>query len=402
MKILCVHNYYGSSAPSGENMVFEAEMALLRRRGHKVREFVRSSDGIRSRGALGTIQGAIATPWNPWAAAAVRQEVNWFKPDVVHVHNTFPMISPAVFHSIGHRAARVLTLHNYRLFCPAAIPMRHGRVCTECLDSKSAWPSLRHGCYRGSRLATLPLAASVMLHRRIGTWTGQVDAFIALTGFQRKMLVAAGLPDGLVHVKPNFYAGNPEPAPWAFRGNYALFAGRLSDEKGVADLVRAWLIWGEAAPELRILGDGPLRDTLQSMAAQAPGVQIRFLGQLASTDAEQQIAGARLLVVPSVCFEGFPMVIREAFAHGTPVAVSNIGPLPSIVRDGSSGVIFQPNDSESLCREVRAAWSAPEALEQLGNAGLAEFTTLYNEDTNYEKLMNIYTAALVKRSGRTT
>ncbi len=402
MKILCVHNYYGLSAPSGENMVFDAETALLRRRGHEVRQFDRSSDEIRSGGALGTIQGALATPWNPWSVAAVRSEVEQFKPDVVHVHNTFPLISPAIFRSIGHRAARVLTLHNYRLFCPAAIPMRNGRACTECLDSRSTWPSLRHGCYRGSRLATLPLAASVMLHRRIGTWTGQVDAFIALTGFQRKMLVAAGLPDGLVHVKPNFYAGNPEPVPWLLRGNYALFAGRLSDEKGVADLVRAWLLWGEAAPELRIIGDGPLRDALQSMAAKAPGVQIRFLGQLASTDAEQQIAGARLLVLPSVCFEGFPMVIREAFAHGTPVAVSNIGPLPSIVRDGSSGVLFQPHDPESLCREVRAAWSEPAALEQLANAGRAEFASLYNEDTNYEILMTIYAAAMANGSRRTT
>jgi len=397
MKILCVHNYYGTSAPSGEKVVFEAEMALLQRRGHEVIKFVRSSDEIRAKGAFGAIKGALSTPWNPWSAAAIQREVKRFKPDVVHVHNTFPLLSPAIFRSIGQRAARVVTLHNYRLFCPAAIPIRDGKVCTECLDRKSSWSSIRHGCYRGSRLATIPLALSVMLHRQIGTWTHQVDAFIALTEFQRTLLVDAGLLGNRVHVKPNFYAGNPKPLPWAIRGNYAMFAGRLSNEKGVEDLVRAWLIWGESAPELRILGDGPLRESLQRMVSSNPRAQIRFLGQLTSTDAERQIAGARLLVIPSVCFEGFPMVIREAFAYGTPVAVTNIGPLPFIVRDGISGVIFQPHEAESLCSMVSAAWSTPGLLEKLGKAGRAEFTAHYNEDANYEMLMKIYAAASVRR-----
>ena len=115
-------------------------------------KFLRHSDDIRSRGAIGAIQGALSTPWNPWSAATVRHEVEGFRPDVVHVHNTFPLLSPAIFRSIGHRAARVLTLHNYRLFCPAAIPMRDGKACTDCLDSKSSWSSLRHGCYRGESI----------------------------------------------------------------------------------------------------------------------------------------------------------------------------------------------------------------------------------------------------------
>jgi hypothetical protein len=153
MKVLCVHNYYGLSAPSGENVVFESEIELLKRRGHEVVTFLRFSDSIRSKGVLGTLQGAISTPWNPWSAAAIRHEVDRFQPDVVHVHNTFPLLSPAIFRYTGHRSTRVLTLHNYRLFCPAAIPMREGNVCTECLDRKSSWPALRHGCYRGSRLA---------------------------------------------------------------------------------------------------------------------------------------------------------------------------------------------------------------------------------------------------------
>ena len=244
MKVLLVHNFYGSTAPSGEGQVFNAEKALLLSRGHEVEEFTRHSDEIRAKGFSGTIQGALATPWNPWMARALQKKVESFRPDVVHVHNTFPLISPSIFHAIGHRAARVLTLHNYRLFCPAAIPMRQGRVCTDCLDSHSAWPALQHGCYRDSRLATLPLAVSVGLHRQLGTWKNQVDAFITLSDFQRKLMTESGLPAARVHVKPNFYPGLPPVISWHERAPYVVFAGRLGAEKGLVNLLRAWRAWG--------------------------------------------------------------------------------------------------------------------------------------------------------------
>ena len=404
MKILLAHNYYGSTAPSGENQVFEAERALLWQRGHRVREFVRHSDEIRGQGAWGAVKGAFAVPWNPWSVIDIRRAVDAFQPDVVHVHNTFPLLSPAIFPAIGSRAARVLTLHNYRLFCPAAIPMRAGQVCTECLNRRSSWPALRYGCYRESRWATLPLAFSVGLRRMLGTWTRHVDAFIALTDFQRDRMIAAGLPAELVHVKPNFYPGNPIPAPWADRRPSVVFAGRLTAEKGVMALVRAWLLWGAAAPELRMVGDGELRGDLERLAATAPETPIRFLGQLTSEAAQAEIAHARLLVLPSEWFEGFPMVLREAFAFGTPAAVSAIGPLPSIVQSGSSGVVFAPANPESLFREVRAAWETPGLLERLGQGARQAFEARYTEDANYQRLITIYQQAITvsqeRRGGR--
>src|SRR3954463_5671491 len=226
-RILLAHNYYGSSAPSGENQAFDLEKALLERRGHEVRVYSRHSDEIRGRGALGVLQGALATPWNPRSVRAIRRVIDEFQPDVVHVHNTFPLISPAIFPGIASRAARVLTLHNYRLFCPAGIPLRDGKPCTECLDRKSVLPALRYGCYRGSRLATAPLALGVSLNRRRGVWENDVDAFIALTDFQREMMVAAGLPAHKVLVKPNFYPGQPQRIPWTSRRQGVVFAGRL-------------------------------------------------------------------------------------------------------------------------------------------------------------------------------
>lgn len=395
MKILLAHNYYGSEAPSGENQVFAAEQSVLQRHDHEVVTFTRHSDEIRKQGSWGAIKGALATPWNPWSAHAIRQAVAVFRPDAVHVHNTFPLISPSIFRAIGARAARVLTLHNYRLFCPAAIPMWAGRVCTDCLDRHSVWPALRHGCYRNSRLATLPLAGNVALHRALRTWRRQVDAFIALTEFQRERMIDAGLPAELVHVKPNFYPGDPAPVPWVVRRPSVVFAGRLTAEKGVTALVRAWLLWGVSAPELRIVGDGELRGALERLAATAPDTPIRFLGQLEGTAAQAEIAQARLLVLPSEWFETFGMVILEAFAYGTPAAVSAIGPLPSIVRPGQNGVLFRPGDLQALLAAVRELWETPGALEQLGHGARQSFKTLYTEEANYEMLMAIYEQAIV-------
>lgn len=391
MRILLTHNRYGSAAPSGENQAFDLERQLLERHGHEVRTFVRESDAIRRRGVLGLAQAAVATPWNPLAAHAIRRAVEEFRPDVVHVHNTFPLISPAIFSALRKRAARVLTLHNYRLFCAAGIPLRNGKTCTECLDRRSALPAVRHGCYRGSRLATLPLAASVALHRFIGTWTRDVDAFIALTEFQRDAMVAAGLSPDRVWVKPNFYPGHPYAMPWSKRGDYAVFAGRLTEEKGVVSLVQAWSAWGAAAPELRIVGDGPLRSRLELLEKQDGAGRVKFLGQLPSPDAEAQIAAARLLVIPSICLEGFPMVLREAFAFGTPPAVSNLGALPRLVTDGHNGLVFSANDPQSLLRIVRDSWGR---LENMSGKAREAYQEKYAEPANHQLLLRIYRAAI--------
>lgn len=398
MRIFISHNFYGSSAPSGENAVFDAEKALLESRGHKVATFTRHSDEIRAQGALGALKGAFSTPWNPFSARAILGAVDSFKPDVVHVHNTFPLLSPAIFHAIGQGAATVLTLHNYRLVCPAAIPMRDGNVCTSCIDKQSVLPALQYGCYRNSRVATVPLAMNVALHRAIGTWKHKVDAFIALSEFQKSLMARGGLPLAKIHVKPNFYPGNPAVVPWAERQPYVVFVGRLSEEKGVHTLLQAWRAWGADAPELRLVGDGPLRAALELQAA---GLPVRFLGQVPFAEAQAQVANASLLVLSSECFEGFPMVVREAFAFGTPVAVSDIGPLPSIVQHGSNGVVFPPANPAGLLAVLQAAWRDQPALERMGRAARESFETLYNEDANYQMLMQIYQQAIEQnRSGQ--
>lgn len=400
MKILLVHNFYGASAPSGENQVVEAERALLLSHNHEVEMFTRNSDEIRNQGKFGLIKGAAATPWNPWTAQSIRKLAKRFQPDIVHVHNTFPLISPSIFYAIGSRSTHVLTLHNYRLFCPAAIPMRNGKACTECLVRQTVWPGLHYGCYRNSRLATIPLALNIALHRWLKTWSKKVDVFITLSDFQRQQMINAGLPAKQIHIKPNYYPGTPNVIPLQQRQPCVLFAGRLTQEKGIRTLVQAWIQWGEQAPELRIAGNGPLREEMEILAASKPSVPIKFLGHLSGEAAQSEIALARLLVLPSECFEGFPMVVREAFAFGTPVAVSDIGPLPSIVKNGINGVVFPPGVVNDLLHTIRKLWDAPVTLEKLAIGARDSYESKYTEDINYRILMNIYEKGMTKKTGR--
>ena len=402
MRVLIVHNYYGSSAPSGENQAVEEEIELLRSNGHSVQLLMRHSDEIRNSGRAGQLKGALVIPWNPAMAWRAKKAVAEFAPDIVHVHNTFPLISPAVFYAVGHSAARVLTLHNYRLFCAAGIPMRDGNVCTQCLDKQSVLPAVRYGCYRDSRIATLPMALNVALHRQLRTWRNQVEAFIALSDFQRERMATAGLPAEKIHVKPNFYPGNPAPVEWHKRENCVIFAGRLTPEKGVGTLIDAWRLWSQSGyrvPELHVLGDGPLRSDLEIKAA---GLPVKFFGQLSSEQAQGKIANSQLVMLPSECFEGFPMVLREAFAFGTPVAVSDLGPLPSIVSDGVNGVVFMAASPQSLLDRVSHAWQTPGMLAALGSGARAEFEAKYTSAINHTILLGIYEKAIAASRQRQT
>jgi glycosyltransferase involved in cell wall biosynthesis len=387
MKILLVHNYYGSSAPSGENRVFESELDLLRRKNNDVEVFTRNSDEIRESGMLGMLKGGLVTPWNLSTANAIKKIVDKFKPQIVHAHNTFPLISPAIFHSIGVKAAKILTLHNYRLFCSAGIPLRHGKVCTECIDKNTSFYSLKYGCYRNSRISTVPLAISVELHKRLGTWKNCVDAFIALTEFQKGKMADAGLDINKIFIKPNFYPGNPIPVPWGEREPFVIYAGRLSAEKGVETLVKAWNLWGGDAPELRIIGDGPLKKTLKE---KVKNPKIKFLDLMPPEQAQEQIARSKLMVLPSEGYEGFPRVLGEALAFGTPIAVSSIVPLSEVFKKNENIILFKASDPMSLMEEIKSVWEVPGLLEKMGKKVRKINDEHFSEESNYETLLSIY------------
>ncbi|OGV25864.1 MAG: hypothetical protein A3F18_02810 [Legionellales bacterium RIFCSPHIGHO2_12_FULL_37_14] len=396
MKILCVHHYYGSESPSGENKVFDLEVQLLRSHGHHVIEYTRHSDEIRKQGVRGALKGGASVPWNPFILRQVRKLIEKEQPEVMHVHNTFPLISPAIFYAVNTTipTATVLTLHNYRLFCAKALLMRYDQSCTSCLDSASVKPAIKYGCYRDSRLATLPLALSIALHRRLNTWKNKIDAFISLTEFQRGMMIRAGLAAETIYVKPHFYPDPPAPIEWDARENKAIFIGRLGSEKGVRLLLEAWQMWGSDALDLDIIGSGAEEDTLRkTVLALGLHYKIKFLGQLSFQDTQNRLQQAKMLLLPSLSFEGFPMVIREAFALGVPVIASRLGAMTCLVNEKKNGFLFATGDVQALLHVLKQAWMDEGNLEKMGRAARNSFESQYTAEANYNRLMDIYSAA---------
>lgn len=401
MRILTVHNFYGSEAPSGENSAYCGERDLLRKAGFEVVEFTRHSDTIRRQGIVGVVRGGLATPWNPWSARALSAAVRRFRPEVVHIHNTFPLISPSVLHALGGgTAAVVMTLHNFRTVCASAMLMRGDVGCTECLDQRSARPALRHACYRNSRIATAPLAVSIALHRTLGTWQRGVDAYVTLTEFQRELFRRADFPPDTLHVKANVYDTSLEPRTWSTRAARVLFIGRLGSEKGVLHLLEAWRRWGADAPRLEVVGEGPELGVARRFVDQhSLSERVELHGALRFEEVQVLLGGSRLLVVPSTCFEGYPMVIREAFALGVPVAASDIGSLADVV-DDAVGRRFRPGDPGSLLEVVRQLWDDGAALEAMSPAARARYERDLAPKPNLERLMAIYESAHKVRAAR--
>ncbi len=282
MRLLVVHNYYGSSAPSGENRAFEAERDLLRSHGHDVREHLRHSDVLRAQGALGTLRGGLATPWNPFAAARLRSVVEELRPDLVHVHNTFPMLSPAIFHAIPQevRACSPYTMRG----CSA----RPESPCATGGSAPNAWTegpsSLRYATGATAAAGSPPSARQRDVARPRAPHLGAPRRRLRLPHrVPARPMVGAGLPAARAHVKPNSFPGHPSLIPWAERERSVVFAGRLDVAKGVHELVEAWLAWADA-PTLQVVGTGPEEPALRERAGADP--RIRFLGQRSFSEVE--------------------------------------------------------------------------------------------------------------------
>lgn len=382
-RVVTVHEYYRE--PGGEDVVFEAESTLLESYGHPVVRHVLRNDEVDRYRAPAL---AVKTVWNWSAARALETVIRQHRADVVHFHNTFPLLSPAAYRAAREAGAAVVhTLHNYRLVCPSATLFRDGARCTECVG-RAPLPAVVHGCYRDSRLASAVTAAMLTVHRGAGTWGKSVDSYVALSRAGKEIFVQGGLPEDKVTIKPNFLEA--DPGEGSHGGGFALFVGRLSPEKGVATLVKAWQALGESAPPLRIAGAGPL-------AAAVRGVLPRnanHLGRLEKSEIFLAMKDAAFLVVPSEWPEPFGLVAIEAFATGLPVIASRTGALPEIVRHGSTGLLVDPGDPLALANAVRWACRNPAELARMGRAARAEYRARYTPEANYRMLWRIYEDAL--------
>ncbi|HEX3376644.1 MAG TPA: glycosyltransferase family 4 protein [Candidatus Acidoferrales bacterium] len=396
MKIILVHNSYQEAG--GEEVVFESEKRLLERKGHEVIPYVRSNHELRNASLVDRIAAAPRTVWSSKSRHEFAAILDSKRPDIVHIHNTFMVISPSIYSACSERGIPVIqTLHNFRLLCPASTNFfRDGRICEACLDH-TLLRSIQHGCYRNSRGATAVVAAMLAFHRALDTWRKSVTRFIALTDFAREKFITSGFSDDQFVVKPNF--ADPDPGERFGFGEYAVFVGRLHESKGVRVLLDAWKNLPVLYP-LQIVGEGPERQELEAYAREAQLLGVVFRGRLSRAETINAVKGARFLVVPSVWYEGFPMCIVESFACGTPVVCSRLGGPSEIVEDHVTGLHFNAGDAQDLARTVQWAWNHPAQLVKMGHAARGKYEAAYTPDQNYGLLMGIYEKALAASASR--
>ena len=386
MRILSIHNRYLQRG--GEEESYELEAQILREKGHQVDLYEDTNARLNK---LSPIQTARKTIWSQQAYQEVSLQLAATKYDVVHVHNFFPLISPSVYYAAKKAKVPVVqTLQNFRLLCPNALFLREGKVCEACLGKVIPYPGVMYGCYRNSRTSSAVTAAMLSVHRLLGTWNEKVDRYIALTNYDRGKFIEGGIPVEKIAVKPNITYPDPEVGDGS--GDYALFAGRLSVEKGIDTLLEAWEKLSTKIP-LKIVGDGPLASEVKTAASQNPNIE--WLGYKPLPEVYEVMGKAKFLVYPSKWNETFSRVAVEAFAKGTPViAAAGVTAMKELVDPGRTGLHFNIGYSEDLVTKVEWLLDNPQKLEKMRYEARLEFENRFSAQTNYQQLIDIYQQAI--------
>jgi len=379
MRILVVHNRY--LYRGGEDTVVDAEINLLRQYGHHVWLYSRDNADIHHMTALET---ATATFWSRQTMRELRSVHQQFAPDLIHAHNTFPLISPSLY-SIAQqlRIPVVQTLHNFRLVCPQAMLLRDGRHCEACIGNVP-WRALVHRCYRDSLPQSALTAAMLVVQRLRGIWHQQISRFIVLNQLCLDIFTRGGLPANKLCVKPNFVE-SPEAPQWQHRHG-GLFIGRLSTEKGIAVLIGALKKLSDV--HIDVYGKGPLQPLVEAAS------HLRYRGFQSAAVLRQKMQEAAYMVMPSTGVESFGLVAIEAFACGTPVIATRHGGLRELIADGQTGLLVPPNDEDALASAIAYAESHPEQMRRMGMAARKHYLASYTPERNYEQLIQIYDEAV--------
>jgi glycosyltransferase involved in cell wall biosynthesis len=377
MRVLLVHNFY--QIPGGEDSIVREELSLLKNNGVDVELYSVSNDDIR--GTLATIATALQVVYNPGARRALSKKLAEFLPDVVHIHNFFPRLSPSILDACRDaHVPSIITLHNYRILCPSAL-LYPEEMFRERSLAHSCWWTVPKAVYRNSVAGTLAVSAMVEFHKRTLTWARKVDRFIALTNCAKQMFMHGGLPAERIVVKPNCTAR--PPAFGGLRRFGGLFVGRLDEQKGVPTLLQAWK---DIDYPLRIIGDGPLSELVERNASD----HVSYLGRQPRDVVQREMQAAKFLVLPSTGQEMFPVTALEAFSSHLPVICSDLPSLKELIEPGVTGLTFPSGDAVALAAQVRWAVSNPSTLDELGGRAHAIYEERYTPEVNFNRLIGIY------------
>jgi len=391
LKIFVIHNHYRQ--PGGEDQVFEAETKLLESNGHEVFRYEMSNEHIAEMNAT---KLAKSTVWNSLVMKDLRNLIRKEKPQIAHFHNTLPLLSPGAYYAAKTEGIPVVkTLHNYRMFCLNGLLFRDNKVCELCMNRWVPMPGLIHACYRSSYKASLAVTAMLSAHKLLRTWDRSIDLYIAPSEFAKQKYIQSGLAEHRIFVKPNFMF--TDPLKGKGDGQFALFVGRLSPEKGVQVVISAWEKCGHRIP-LKIAGDGP---EMKKIVKQ-DNRHIEILGWQSHSQILQLMESASFLIFPSVWYENLPMTIIEAYASGLPVIASNMGSMPSLIDPGRTGLLFKPNDPDDLADKVSWVLDNPENLDRMRVYARSEFEEQYTSEKNYHLLMEAYKKGIAIAAARGT
>lgn len=384
MKILIAHNAYQQRG--GEDAVVDAESELLREHGHEIVLYQQHNDALKQ---MSKTSAAATAIWSRRCAGEVEKLCADFRPDVIHVHNTFPLLSPSLYWAAErNRIPVVQTLHNFRLLCPQAIFLREGHICEDCMG-RLPWRAVTRKCYRASALQSAVVAGMIATHRALRTYQRKITRYIALNEFAKRKYIEGGLPAERFRIKPNFVksAALPSWTPGARAGG--LYVGRLSSEKGMGVLAAAKSVAPEAG--IDVVGGGPMGELARTAFGD------RYIGHRPLDDIMRRMLRAQFLVVPSICYENSPRAIVEAFACGLPVIASRLGALADIVRDGVTGLLCEPGNAADLAGKIRWAHAHPDSMLRMGRNARAEYEAKYTPERNHRLLIEIYEDAIATR-----
>lgn len=387
MRILQVHNRYKTTG--GEWTVFNQEHELLKER-HEVDQFV-----IKNIDHLDTLTKKakliFKTHYNQHSKLLIKEQLQKKEYDVMHVHNFFPLLTPSIFEAAREAGVpSVMSLHNYRLIHPNGLMYHKGKIDHRSILG-SAYNCVWDGVYRGSRLQTAVAAHMIEYHRKKGTWNRYPTAFVALSKFSKNKFVEGGLPADRIFIKPNFLIDPcikyDDLEISSEKINRFLFVGRISNEKGIEDLIRCWMERSIPA-ELWIAGDGPLMKKMQKKSKGEKS--IKWLGQCEKKEVLKLLSNSKALLFPTKCYEGMPLIILEAMSMGCPVISSDIGNPKNMIDHKFNGLLFEPGKMADLYKNISWIISNPKNSRKLGENSRKKYEELYTPEKNYNTLLSIY------------
>jgi glycosyltransferase involved in cell wall biosynthesis len=378
LRVLIAHCRYRQRG--GEDAVADAEAELLERNGHAVLRFTRDN---RETDTIDRVALAVQTLWSARTVRDLERQVRAFRPQVIHVHNTFPLLSPSIYWAAARAGIPVVqTLHNFRLLCAQAMLLKDGAVCERCIG-RLPWRGVLGRCYRHSAAQSAVLVGALVLHRALGTYRDKATRYIALNEFCRRKFIEGGLPEKRIAVKPNFVDIGYRPTAERRGG---LFVGRLAPEKGIG--VLAEVLSQGSGGTIDVIGSGPEQSRLQCQRG------ARLLGRQPPEVIYDRMRRAAYLVMPSIWYENFPRTLVEAFACGLPVIASRLGAMAELIDDGRTGLLFEPGSATALARRLSWAETHPHEMQQIGERARREYERKYTPAINYRQLVDIYRDAI--------